>query len=90
MGYAYDVMYAALYVCVNCFVVGGCVLLMMYTNVCNSDVFSVINMYLDYSKFCVVCINDRRYVCGSECSVVSNKCDESPPLTYATYRCARW
>ena len=30
-------------------------------------------------KFCVVCINGRRYVCCSECNVVSNKCDEPTP-----------
>ena len=38
--------------------------------------FSVVNVYLDHLKFCVVCINDRRYVCCGECYVVSNKCDE--------------
>ena len=26
----------------------------------------------DHLKFCVVCINDRRYVCCGECYVVSN------------------
>ena len=44
-------------------------------DVCNSDVFSVVTMYLDYLKFCVVCINGRRYVCCSKCYVVSNECD---------------
>ena len=34
--------------------------------------FSVVNVYLDYLKFYVVCINSRRYVCCSEC-------DMSPP-----------
>ena len=38
--------------------------------------FSVVNVYLDHLKFGVVCINGRRYVCCSECYVVSNKCDE--------------
>ena len=36
---------------------------------------SVVNVYLDHFKFCVVCINSRRYVCCSEC-VVSNECNE--------------
>ena len=27
-----------------------------YINVCNCDVFSVVNVYLDHLKFCVVCI----------------------------------
>ena len=30
----------------------------------------------DHLKFCVVCIDDRRYVCCSECNVVSNECNE--------------
>ena len=45
-------------------------------NVCNCDMFSVINVYLDHLKFCVVCIDGRRYVCYSECNVVSHKCNE--------------
>ena len=48
-----------------------------YINVCNCDMFSVVNVYLDYLKFCVVCINGRRYVCCSEYSVVSNEWNES-------------
>ena len=63
-------MYALLYVRVNCFIVRGCAVLRWYINVCNSDVFSVVNMYLDHLKFCVVCINGRRYVCSSECYAV--------------------
>ena len=38
--------------------------------------FSVVNVYLDHLKFCVVCINSRRYVYCSECDVVSNECNE--------------
>ena len=41
-----------------------------------SDVFSVVNMYLDHLKFYVVCINGRRYVYCGECYVVSNECDD--------------
>ena len=33
-------------------------------------------MYLDHLKFCVVCINSRRYVYCGEWYVVSNVCDE--------------
>ena len=43
---------------------------------CNCDMFSVVKVYLDYLKFCVVCINGRRYVCCSKCNVVSNECNE--------------
>ena len=64
-----------LYVRVSCCVVRACAVSRKYLNVCNSDVFSVVNMYLDHLKFYVVCINGRRYVCSSECYVVSNECD---------------
>ena len=33
-------------------------------------------MYLDHLKLCIVCINRGRYVCCSECNVVSDECDE--------------
>ena len=68
-----------LYVRVNWFVVRACAVLRMYINVYNSDVFSVVNMYLDHLKFSIVCINSRRYVCCSECYVVSNERDEPIP-----------
>ena len=38
--------------------------------------FSVVNVYIDHLKFCVVCINGRRYVCCSKCNGVSNECNE--------------
>ena len=50
--------------------------LKIYINVCNCDTFSVVNMYLDHLKLCVVCFDGRRYVCCSECNVVSNVCNE--------------
>ena len=48
----------------------------VYINVYNCDLFSVVNVYLDHLKLCVVCINGRRYVCCSEYNVVSNECNE--------------
>ena len=63
-------MYAVLYACVSCFVVCGCAL-SRYINVCNCDMFSVVYVYLDHLKFCVVCID------GLSMSVVSNECNES-------------
>ena len=54
----------------------GCGVSMRYIDVCYCDMFSVVNVYLDHLKFCVVCINSRRYVCCSECDVVSNECNE--------------
>ena len=62
-----------LYICVNCFVGRGCAVSRRYINVCNCDMFSVLNVYLDHLKFCVVCINGRWYVCYGECYVVSNR-----------------
>ena len=70
-------LYAVLYVCVCCFVVCGCAVSRMYVDVCYCDMFSVVNVYLDHLKFCVVCVYGRRYVCCGECNVVSNECDES-------------
>ena len=48
-----------------------------YIDVCYCDMFSVVNVYLNHLKFYVVCINSLRYVCCSECYVVSNVCNES-------------
>ena len=63
-----------LYVRVSCFVVCRCAVARRYINVCNCDMFSVVNVHHDHLKFCVVCIDGRRYVCCSECNVVSNEC----------------
>ena len=76
MWYVSDVLYAVLYVRVSCFVVHGCAVSRRYINVCNCDMFGVVNVYLDHLKFCVVCIDGRRYVCCSECNVVSNEFNE--------------
>ena len=53
-----------------------CAVSRRYINVCNCDMFSVVYVYLDHLTFCVVCIGGRRYVCCSECNVVSNECNE--------------
>ena len=76
MWYVRDVLYAVVSVRVSCFVVRGCGVSRRYIDVCYCDMFSVVNMYIDHLKFCVVCINSRRYVCCSECDIVSNECDE--------------
>ena len=36
-----------------------------YIDVCNYNRSSVVNVYLDHLKFCVVCSNRRMYVCCS-------------------------
>ena len=55
MWYVPDVLYAVLYVRVNCLF--GCCVSRRYIDVCYCDMFSVVNLYLDHLKFCVVCIN---------------------------------
>ena len=75
MWYVCDVLYAV-YVRVSCFVVRGCAVSRRYKHVCNCDLFILVNVYLDHLKFCVVCIDGRRYVCCSECNVVSNECND--------------
>ena len=65
-----------LYVRVSCFVVRGCAVSRRYINACNCDMFSVVYVYLDHLKFCIVCIDGQTYVCCSECNVVSNECNE--------------
>ena len=76
MWYVRNILYAVLYVRVSSFVVRGCAVSRRYINVCNCDMFSVVYVYLDHLKFCIVCINGRRCVCCSECYVVSIECDE--------------
>ena len=75
MWYVCDVLYAVLYVRVSCFVVRICAVSRRYINICNCDMFSVVNVYRDHLKFCVVCIDGRRNLCCSECNVVSNECN---------------
>ena len=65
MWYVCDLLYRVLYVSVNCFVVCGCEVSRRYVNVFNCDMFSVVNVYLDHVKFCIVFIHGRRYVCCS-------------------------
>ena len=61
-----------LYVRVSCFEVRGCAVSSRYINVFNCDMFSIVIVYLDHLKFCGLCINGPRYVCCSECNVLSN------------------
>ena len=57
MCYVCDVLYAVLYVRIGCFVVRGCGVSRRYIDVCYCDMFSVVKVYLNHLKFCVVCIN---------------------------------
>ena len=86
MWYACDGLYAVLYVCVNCFVVRECAVSRRYINVCNSDVFSVVNMYHDHLKFCVLMVEGMSVVVNLMLPLMSVM---SPPPC-ATYRCTWW
>ena len=68
--YVRDVMYAVLYVCARCFVVCGCPVSRRNIDVCNSDMFSVDNVYHDHLKFCVVCI----IICCGMCARRARLC----------------
>ena len=46
MWYVCDVLNAVLFVHVSCFVVHGCAVSRRYIDVCNCDVFSVVNVSL--------------------------------------------
>ena len=70
-----DVLDAVLYVRVNCFVVCGCAVSRCYIDVCNSDVFNGVNVYIGHLKLCGVCINSRLYVCCNECNVSPALCN---------------
>ena len=55
MWYVCDVLYTGSYVHIICFVVCGCAVSRRYIDVCNCDVFSVVNVYLDHLNilYCV-------------------------------------
>ena len=76
MWYFCDFLYTVLYVCVWYLAVCGYAVSRRYIDICYSDMFSVVNVYVDHLKVCGVCIIDRRYVCCGECYVVSDECDE--------------
>ena len=63
MWYVCDILYAMVYVRGRYFVVR------MYINICNCDMFSVANVYLDHFKFCVVCINQCNEPIPALCSL---------------------
>ena len=71
MWYVRDVLYAVLYVRVSCFVVRGCGVSRRYIYVCYCDMFSVVNVYHDHLKFCVVCINSMSVVVNVMLSLMS-------------------
>ena len=69
MWYVRDVLYAVLYVRVSYFVGRGCGVSRRYIAVCYCDMFSVVNVYLDHLKFCVVCIKSRMCKESTSCLV---------------------
>ena len=72
-----DVLYAVLYICINCFIARGWAVSRRYINVCNSDVFSV-KIYLDQLKFCVLMVEAMYVGVNFMLSLMSVM---SPPLS---------
>ena len=62
MWYVSDVLYAVVYVRVSCFVVRGCGVSRRYIDVCYCDMFSVVNVYHDHLKFCVLMVEGMSVV----------------------------
>ena len=71
MWYVCDVLYAVLYIGVCCFVVCGCAVSRRYIDVCYCDVFSVVNVYLDHLKFCVLMVEGMSVVVNVMLSLMS-------------------
>ena len=71
MWYACNVLYAALHVRVRCPAVRGCAVSRRYINVCNCDMFSVVNGYLDHLKFCVLMVECMSVVVNVMLSLMS-------------------
>ena len=57
----------------------GCAISRRCIDVRNCNMSSVVHVYLDHLKLCVVCINGRMYVLCSECNVLSNECNDLTP-----------
>ena len=86
MWYVCDVLYAVLYVRVTYFVVRGCAVSRRYINVCNCDMFSVVDVYLDHLKFCVVCIDGRRLSLVGNVMSLMSVISSSPALCILSAR----
>ena len=71
MWYVRDVLYAVMYVRVSCFVVRGCSVSRRYIDVCYCDMFSVVNVYLDHLKFCVLIVEGMSVVVNVMLSLMS-------------------
>ena len=71
MWYVRDVLYAVLYVRVSWFVVRGCGVSRRYIDVCYCDMFSVVNVYLDHLKLCVLLVKDMSVVVNVMLSLMS-------------------
>ena len=71
MWYVRYVLHAVLYVRVSCFVVRGYAVSRRYINGCYCDVFSVVNVYLDHLKLCVLMVEGMSVVVNVMLSLMS-------------------
>ena len=87
MWYVRGVLYAVLYVCVSCFVVRGCGVSRRYIDVCYCDMFSVVNVYLNHLKLCVLIVEGMSVVVNVMLSLMSVM-SPPPALCYLSVRTA--
>ena len=71
MWYVRDVPYAVLYGRVSCFVLRGCGVSRRYIDVCYCDMFSVVNVYRDHLKFCVLIVEGLSVIVNVMSSLMS-------------------
>ena len=71
MWYVRHILYAVLYVRVSCFVVRGCGVSRRYIDVCYCDMFSVVNVYLDHLKLCVLIVEGMSVIVNVMLSLMS-------------------
>ena len=81
MWYVCDVLYTVLYARVSCFIMRGCAVSRRYINVCNCDMPSDVNVYIDHMKFCVLLVEGMSVVVNIMLSLMSVM---SPPPALST------
>ena len=59
-----------LFVCVSSFLVCGCAVSSRYIDVCNFDMFSVVNVYRDHLKLCVLMVEGMSVVVNVRLSLM--------------------
>ena len=56
---------------ISCFIVRGCAVSSRYINVCDCDMFSVVNVYLEHLKLCVSMVEGMSVAANVMLSLIS-------------------